>query len=227
LAYQAIDMDPQYSGPYGLAASGYILRKANRWTDDPAKDRAEVARLAAQAAEVGRDDAFTLSLSGFAIAEVLGDLDAGVALIDRALALTPNFAAVLTHRGVVSAWLGEPDRAIDFLQRAMRLSPVDPITFVMQAATGLAHFIAGRDNDAFSWSEKTLQRNPFFLPALRIAAASAAFLGRMEDAGKYLAHQRQLDPGSRVSTLAERVNLRRPQDVARLAEGLRKAGLAE
>jgi TolB-like protein/class 3 adenylate cyclase len=227
LAYQAIDMDPQYSGPYGLAASCYILRKANRWTADPARDRAETARLAARAAEVGRDDAFTLTLSGFAIADVLGELDGGAVLIDRALALTPNFATALAHRGVVSAWLGEPDKAVDYLQRAMRLSPVDPIMFVMQAGTGLAHLIAGRDGEAFAWAEKALQRNPFFLPALRVAVASAAFLDRMEDAKKYLPHLRQLDPDFRVSTLDERINLRRPQDRARLAEGLRKAGLPE
>jgi adenylate cyclase len=227
LAYRAIELDPGYSAPYGLAVSCYIVRRANRWMTDPAQDRAETARLAARAVEVGRDDAVTLSLSGFAIASVLGDLDAGVALIDRALALTPNFGMVLAHSGYVRVWLGEPETAIDYLQRAMRLSPVDSLIFVMQAAMAMAHFIAGRDDEALAWSEKSVRQNPFFAAATWSAAAGAANLGRSEDAAKYVARLRQIEPGATVSTVKERLLLRRPQDRERLVEGLRKAGLSE
>jgi adenylate cyclase len=227
LAYQAIELDPGYSAPYGLAVSCYIVRRANRWMTDPAQDRAETARLAARAVEVGRDDAITLSLSGFAIASVLGELDAGAALIDRALRLTPNFGMVLAHSGYVRVWLGEPEPAIDHLQRAMRLSPVDSLMFVMQAAMAMAHFIAGRDDEALAWSEKSVQRNPFFAAATWPAAAGAANLGRAEDAAKYVARLRQIEPGVTIATINERLLLRRPQDRERLVEGLRKAGLSE
>ena len=227
LAHQAIELDPAYSAPYGLALSCYIMRKANRWVADVAQDRAEAARLTAQAVEVGRDDAISLSLSGFAIAYVLDDLDAGAILIDRALAITPNFAMVLGHSGYVRVWLGEPQLAIDHLQRAMRLSPVDPLFFMMQAALAMAHFIAGRDDEAFAWAEKAAQRNPFFAAAAWTAAASAANLGRSEDAAKYVARLRQIDPGVTIPTIEERLSLRRPQDRARLIDSLRKAGLAE
>jgi adenylate cyclase len=227
LAYQAIELDPGYSAPYGLAVSCYIVRRANRWMTDPVQDRAETARLTARAVEVGRDDAVTLSLSGFAIASVLGDLDAGAALIDRALTLTPNFGMVLAHSGYVRVWLGEPETAIDYLQRAMRLSPVDSLMFVMQAAMAMAHFIAGRDDEALAWSEKSVQRNPFFAAATWPAAAGAANLGRAEDAAKYVARLRQIEPGVTIATIKERLLLRRPQDRERLVEGLRKAGLSE
>jgi tetratricopeptide (TPR) repeat protein len=194
---------------------------------DPAHDRLETARLTTRAVEVGREDAITLSLSGFAIAAVLGDLDAGVALIDRALALTPNFGMVLAHSGYVRVWLGETEAAIDYLQRAMRLSPVDPLIFMMQAAMAMAHFIAGRDEEAFAWAEKSTQRNPFFPAATWTAAASAANLGRSEDAVKYIARLRQIDPGVAIPTIEQRLNLRRPQDRARLIDALRRAGLPE
>ena len=227
LAYQAIELDPGYSAPYGLAVSCYIVRRAGRWMADPAHERSETARLAARAVEIGRDDAVTLSLSGFAIASVLGDLDAGAALIDRALTLTPNFGMVLAHSGYVRVWLGEHETAIDYLQRAMRLSPVDSLMFVMQAAMAMAHFIAGRDVEALAWSEKAVQRNPFFAAATWTAAAGAANLGRSEDAAKYIARLRQIEPGATISTVNERLLLRRPQDRARLIDGLRKAGLPE
>jgi adenylate cyclase len=227
LAHRAIELDPNYSTPYGLAVSCYVVRKANGWMADPGQEIAETARLTARAAEVGRDDAFALSSSGFAVANILGDLDAGAALIDRALALTPNYSLALVQSGYVRVWLCEPDLAIEQLQQAMRLSPVDSLMFMMQTAMAFAHFIAGRYDEAYGWAEKALQRNPFVSPATRIAVASAALLGRSGEAAKYLALLRQLDPGLVVSNLKERVNLRRPDDLARLAEGLRKAGLPE
>jgi tetratricopeptide (TPR) repeat protein len=148
-------------------------------------------------------------------------------LIDQALALNPNSSLALAQSGYVRVWLGEPDLAIDHLQRAMRLSPVDSLMFMMHGGMAFAHFTAGRYDEAFAWAEKALQRNPFVSPATRIATASAALLGRSADAAKYLALLRQLDPGLRVSNLHERINLRRPDDHARLADGLRRAGLPE
>ena len=224
---RAIELDPNYSAPYGLAVSCHVVRKAAGWMTDPEADIAETRQLTARAEEVGNDDCFALSSSGFAIANILGELDKGLELIDRGLALNPNAALCLAQSGYVRVWLGEPDLAILHLQRAMRNSPVDTLTFSMQNGMAFAHYIAGRDDEALAWAEKALQRNPIVVPAIRIAAASAAMLGRVSDATKYLSFLRQLDPGLRVSNLGDRVPLRRPQDQERLAEGLRKAGLPE
>ena len=91
----------------------------------------------------------------------------------------------------------------------------------------MAHFIAGRYEEAFASAETALRQNPFFSPATRLAVASAALLGRMEDARKYFARLQMLDPQLRISNLGERIFLQRPDDHARLAEGLRRAGVPE
>jgi tetratricopeptide (TPR) repeat protein len=227
LAYRAIELDPNYAMPYGLALSCYVARKTSGWVTDTARDITETARLAAKAAEVGRDEPFALASAGFALANIVGDLDTGASLIERALDLNPNGSLPLIQCGFVRIWLGQPEIAIEHLQKAMRLSPVDTLTFLMHTGMAFAHFTAGRDDEAFGWAEKALLRNPFLSPATRIAAASAAFLGRTADATKYLALLRQLDPGLRVANIGERVNLRRADDRERLAGGLRRAGLPE
>jgi TolB-like protein len=227
LAYRAIELDPNYALPYGLALSCYVARKTSGWVTDTARDITETARLAAKAAEVGRDEPFALASAGFALANIVGDLDTGASLIERALDLNPNGSLTLIQCGFVRIWLGQPEIAIEHLQKAMRLSPVDTLMFLMHTGMAFAHFTAGRDDEAFGWAEKALQRNPFLSPAKRIAAASAAFLRRTADATKYLALLRQLDPGLRVANISERVNLRRADDRERLADGLRRAGLPE
>jgi len=77
------------------------------------------------------------------------------------------------------------------------------------------------------WSEKSLQGGPIYAPGYRIAAASNALVGRIEKAQKIAARLRQFDPGFRVSSVKDFLPFRRPEDLARYENGLRKAGLPE
>jgi len=52
-------------------------------------------------------------------------------------------------------------------------------------------------------------------------------MGRIEEAQKIMARVRELDPAFRVSNVKDWVPLRRPDDLARFEDGLRKAGLPE
>lgn len=227
LSYRAIKLDPNYAPPYGLALGCFFMRRATGWGGDPAHELPEARRLCERVYEIGRDNFFALGSAGFALAGLLGEHDRGAALIDESLVLNPNASATLMQSSFVRTWMGQPEFAIQQLKRAMLNSPVDVLMFSMHTGMALAHFVAERDDEAYAWAEKALQRNPIAGPAIRVAAASAALLGRPLDATKYLSLLRQLDPGLRVSSLADRIPLRRPQDLERLANGLRKAGLPE
>jgi hypothetical protein len=72
-----------------------------------------------------------------------------------------------------------------------------------------------------------LQERPHYRPAIRDLAAANAMVGRHLDAQKAMTHLRALDPAMRISAVKEWVPLRRPDDLARLEDGLRKAGLPE
>ena len=226
--YRAIELDPDFALAYGMAAFCYCGRKQMSWVTDREQEIAETARLARRAVDLGKDDAAALSASGIALAFVVGDLDDGAAFIDQALALNPNLAAAWTNSGWTRIYLGESDSAIEHLARAMRLSPIDPLIGRMQAATAHAHFFAGRYDMAASWAGMALRARPDLHHALRIAAASHALAGRLEQAQQALARLRQIDPALRVSHLKDMLGpYRRPEDVAKYEEGLRKAGLPE
>jgi len=227
LFYRAIDLDPNYASAYGMAAWCHVLRKNYGWRHDDAHSIAEVERLARQAARLAKNDAVALYTGGFALARLLGHLDAGAALIDRALALDPNLAAAWHLSGWVKIHLGEPEMAIEHMAHAMRLNPLDPLISGMQNGTAAAHFLAGRYDAASSWAEKALQQNSNYLPGIRMAAASHALCGRLAQAQQALTRMRQIDPELRISNLAELVPFRATKDFGRYVEGLRKAGLPE
>jgi len=224
---RAIEIDPDFASAYGMAAGCYPLRKTSGWLLDPTREAAEAEQLARRAAELAGEDALALCMAGFALGFVAGDLDSAADLIDRGLQINSNLAWGWLFRGWVKIWLGEPEVALEDIQRSMRLNPGNPQLFQMQAANSYAHFYAGRYGEAVSWAEKALLVRPNYVTARRILAASCAMAGRRTEASKAMARLRELDPALRLSRLTESNPLRRHEDLDRLAEGLRKAGLPE
>ena len=224
---RAIKADPGFATAYGMAARCRAQRKAYGWMIDLERETAETAPLARKAAELGREDAVALCSAGFALGYVAGDIEDGDALIDRALKLNPNLASAWYFGGWFKVWLGEPDVAIDRIGRALRLSPLDPYTFLMQNATAYAHFIAGRYADAAASAEAALRDRPDHLSGLRVLAASSAMLGLQEQAGKAMKRIRELDPTRRLSNLGDVIPLRQAEHRSRLAEAFKKAGMPE
>lgn len=227
LFHKAIELDPEFATAHGTAAYCYVLRKLNGWMKDRRQETAEAVRLARRAVELGKDDAIALSRGGHALGFLARDLDGAAAFLDRALWLNPNLATAWFLSGWVRVFRGESGTAIERFERAMRLSPLDPILCSMQNGVGFVHFLAGRYDDASLWAEKSFREQPNYLPATCVTAASNALAGRLEEARNALARVRQIDPALRVSNLGDWYPLRRSEDLARLADGLRKAGLPE
>jgi tetratricopeptide (TPR) repeat protein len=224
---EAIARDDDFASAYGMAAWCYFWRMVNGWMTDRPREMAEAGRLAGRAAELGKDDAVALTFGGLALGAGVGDLDAGLALVDRALVLNPNLAAAWCASGTLRANLGDHEIAIEHLARAMRLSPLDPLMFFMKTFTAFAHFQAGRLDEARPLAEQACRDQPHYVTAIRIAAVSNARAGRLDDARRYIARAIELDPGLRISSLTDRVSTLRPDVFADYVAALRLAGLPE
>jgi TolB-like protein len=227
LFYKAIELDPDFASAYAMAAWCFFWRKVNGWVTDRSREIAEGARLARRAVELGRDDAVALARSSTSFAHFMGDLDGGIALLDRALVLNPNLSAAWFLAGFLRVWRGEPDDGIERIAHAMRLSPLDSEMYRMQCGTALGHLLAGRFDDASSWAEKSFRELPSFLIAVSVMAASHALAGRTNEARQAMGRLRRLDPALHLSNLKDWLPFQRPEAIANLAEGLRKAGLPE
>jgi TolB-like protein len=227
LFYQAIERDPDFASAYAMAAACLFWSKFNGWVAGRSQVMSEGARLAHRAIELGKDDAVALARGGHALANFVGDLDSGIALIDKALLLNPNLAAAWFLGGFVQIMRGEPDNAIERLAYAMRSSPLDSEMYRMQCGTALAHLFAGRFDEAAPWAEKALRDLPSFLIAVCIIAASHAFAGRKAEADRAMHNLRRLDPALRLSNLKDWLLFHRPEYLTTLSDGLRRAGLPE
>jgi adenylate cyclase len=226
LYQRATELDPNYASAYGMASWCILRSRANGWLADPDREIADGVRLARRAAALGKDDPTALWASGQSLARLAGELETGAAHVERALALNPNLAAAWSASGWVRIFLGEPTEAIERLERAMRLSPLDPLAYFACAGMGFAHLFAGRYDEAVSWARKARHEQPNWAPALRVAAIAYALSDRIVEAREAMARMREIDPDLRLGDLWT-PPFRRPEDLARYTEGLRKAGLPE
>ena len=194
---------------------------------DPAL--AEGIRLAKLAASLGKDDSETLWMAGITLATLSGDLEGGIALIDRALALNPNSANAWRVSGVVRAFLGDTELAIAHLERSVRLSPLDAFASVGSLGFVFAHFMAGRYEEASAWCDKVLHHQPDYPPALRMKVATCGLLGQLDEGRVWVERLLAVTPDATISSMRPYygVFLKKPGCLAAFLDGLRKAGLPE
>jgi TolB-like protein len=221
----AIALDPNLASAYAMASNSYTWAKSFGWLANPAVEIAEGEQWARRALDLGREDGPTLTAAGFALAYLVADVDVGNAAIDRALALHPRYAPALGVGGWVKVYLGEYAAALDRVERAIALSPVDALKFAWLSAGSYAHFFGGRHDEALSFAQKALRERPGYLPAERMIAAASARLGQPTEVA--VARLRELDPTLRVATLKEQIPLQRAEDLAALGHALRVAGVPQ
>jgi len=130
---------------------------------------------------VAGDDPVVLAYAALVLASFGDDIGAMMGLVDRALALNPNYARGWTISGLIRLWAGEPDIAIDHEETALRLSPrarVGPSLTIL----GGAHFFSRRFNEAAPKLLLGIQDDPSFPIAYCILAACYAHMGRLDEA---------------------------------------------
>lgn len=225
--YRAIELDPTFARPHALAAGCFVMRKSNGWVVDRAAETAETSRLARLGADLGREDAVALAWSAHALAQIVGDIKVGIALIDHALRLNPNLAVAWQRSGWIHVYAGEPEVAIEHVRTAMRLSPLDPLMHLAYSAIAYGYFFLGDLDQSSSWSDRALQMRPDWPAALRVSAMSHALAGREQPRQQAMTRLRALQPNLRLSNLHEQMFIHRPEHMEKFVAAMRKAGLPE
>jgi tetratricopeptide (TPR) repeat protein len=163
------------------------------------ENRLAMSRYARAAVRYGRDDATALTVAGFCIGLIEHDRATAFQAFDAALALSPSSAFTYMFGSTLFGWAGEADRAIDWGERAVRLSPFDPLGFLAFDGISLSHFIRGRNSEAADAARKAIQVNPLFSVNYICLVAALARLGQMEDAKSAAARLIELQPSFSIS----------------------------
>ncbi len=224
LLRQAIELQPDYAAAHAAAAWCYEMRYMRGGLQ--AADKTAALDHAREAIEFGADDATTLATVGFVIGLVAHDYERAMKAIDRALELTSSSALALSMGAIVLGHAGRTAQAIEYAQRALRLSRLGPEIFMPYMGLGIAQCAAGNWEQAIAACEKTAQANPrFSLPPV-LQAAALSRLGRLDEAKAAARRVLELEPGFTI-TLFVRSHTGRAEIWEPIGEALRAAGLPE
>jgi adenylate cyclase len=224
LADRALELDPRFGLVAALAGASHMQNVLWGYAADPQFDRKEAVRLCRLALSLDDSDADILAWAAVISAFMVGDHESAIELADRAVALNPNSYQAWGCRGHVYRVAGLPEEAVRSFERAIRMSPVDPLLHVAFAGMGLAFIELGRFDEAIVAGKKALRQNPSFSAAYRCLASAFAHLGRAAEAREAAARVLEVDPGFTISAWIARGG---QSNAKLLMEGLRKAGLPE
>ncbi|MDX1401324.1 MAG: adenylate/guanylate cyclase domain-containing protein [Kiloniellales bacterium] len=219
---RAIQLDPDLARAYLGLAWTHQHDVWLGWSQSPDESLAAFKMNAQRAVELDELDGEAHLALGLAFF-IEGDADRGTAEYDQALALGPNNADVLAILGWnLPQALGQSEKAVELVERAMRLNPHYPDWY--RHALGYAEYHVGRYEDA-ARVLRTVE-NPTVETALYLAMSTAE-LGQKEAAAKAVQEVLHLYPEFSAQRYMQNGGYRDPVVKSELLDGVRKAGLPE
>ena len=215
---QAIERDPHYGPALALAANFHAQRCIAGWSQDPEADCRNGADLARRALRAGGDDPSTIVNAAGPLAFFGDDIGAMMGLVDRALALNPSFARGWNNSGLLSLFAGQPERAIEHAETALRLSPRARVGTTV-GIIGTAHLVSRRFGEALPKLLLAIQEAPTFPVPYRWLASCYAHMGRLDEARDVVKRLRALTP----VVVPSATQFRNPEHRELLLSGLRLA----
>jgi adenylate cyclase len=221
---KALSIDPEYALAHGQAAFCHeiLFIRAGRREEN----RTAAIRHAHAAIALGPDDAPALAYGGIAIGLVEHDRVLAMEVFESALAISPSTAWALLWGALILGWGGEAERAIDWGERGIRLSPFDPWITAAFHGICMGHFLRGRYEDAATAVRRAIRSKPGFSISHMFLAAVLAKLGRMDEAKAAAERVLQLQPNFSSSGQCVGIGCA-PILAAPLIEAMRSAGLPD
>ena len=191
LLERAIERDPRYGPALAWAGVCCLRLDADGSSTNPALDTRKSVDFARRALQVAGDDPGTLANAALALAYYGEDIGAMMTIVDRALALNPSFARGWYIGAILRLFAGQFDRAIEFAEASLRLSPHGRFGQVFNVI-GASMLLSQRFKEALPKLLLAVQDDPSFPTPYRYLAACYAHMGRLADAQEVVARLRSI-----------------------------------
>ena len=224
LLERALLLEPNYALAHGQTAfcNEILYLRAGRREEN----RTAAIRHAHTAIALGPDDAPALVYAAIAIGLVEHDRPLALETFESALAISPSAAWAYSWGSLILGWGGEAERAIEWGEQGIRLSPLDPWITAALHGISMGHFLRGRYEDAAIAAQRAIRSKPGFSVSHMFLAAALAKLGRTKDASAAAERVMQLQPNFSCHGQCSAIGCV-PVLATPLIEAMRASGLPE
>ncbi len=202
---RAIELDPNLAEAYGYLSYAIVLSMVY-FEIEPNEERLD------EAVAIGRRKSYEHAL----------------AELETAVTLNPCLAVSYCGLGDSLAYEGRISEAIPYFQRAIELSPYDPLRWAFYSYRALAHIFAREFEPASDWAQKATRVPNAHYWAFAHRASALGHLQRLEELRVAVDELLQRKPDFSCSFARRRLfYVKNPDQLHLYIEGLRGAGIPE
>jgi adenylate cyclase len=220
-----VERHPRLAAPRAWLGKWHVLRVAQGWSSDATREAQEAHSVVARALDAEPEHPLALAVDGLVCAYVQRDLNAAGARYAQALTASPNESLAWLFQSALHAYQGEGAAAGRAADRALGLSPLDPMRYYYLTFAATAQLAAGDYGKARLLAEQSLRANRTHAPAYRNLAIAQVLCGDEVSARGTVLSLRELEPGLTVSGFRNRYPGRDASQVERFAQALATAGM--
>lgn len=225
LLSRAISLDPHYSGAHASLAAWQSLRLGQGWSAATRDDALALEEAAQQAIFLDTSNAQAMALLAHNKTILSRRYDEATSLIAQAIDAAPNDASVWMWSSPTAAFMGDGQEAVARAERALRLSPYDPLSFRVYHFLNIAHYANGDYEQAVEWGLRCVRENPDYTSNLRSTAACLIETGRVDESRDLARRAMQIEPNYRVQAAMSRHPFQSRDQKERYGRALLAAGL--
>lgn len=189
-----IDREPRHPIPRAWLAKWHVLRVQQGWSSDLQREAALAHDQTKAALDSDPQCSLALAVDGFVNCILLKDFDAAGQSYARALETNPNESLAWLFKGTMHAFKGEGAAAVHSAERALKLSPLDPVHYFYESLAATAAVAAGQYDRGLALAQRSWSANRRFASSLRAIVIAQVLLGRLSEARQSARTLLQVEP---------------------------------
>jgi TolB-like protein/DNA-binding SARP family transcriptional activator len=200
----AIAKDPNYAAALAWRAYWHVLRVGQGWSPYPADDARQADQFARAAIECNSMEPMALAVHGHVASYLYKDFDLAFRRFETALRINANAAPAWMWSAAAQAWMGNGPRAIEEINKAMALSPYDPLMYAYSSIASIAYLADCQYERAIECALRSLRENRTYTAAYRQLVIGLVLAGREDEAWTPARRLIELEPGLTVAGFRRR-----------------------
>ena len=197
------------------------------WTDDPESMSRTALEYAHRATQLDPSNAEALAIYGHLLSFLHKDVRMALHYFDRALQLNRNLPFIWVYSAVSYCYLGDPDKALQRLQRCRELTASLPYTSLHENPFAIAYLMKKQYEEAVEIGRRVVQCTPAYTNGYKPLIAALGHLRRRKEAKPFVQKLLELEPGFTVQRFGQVYPFTQARGLEHYMEGLRRAGVPE
>jgi TolB-like protein/tetratricopeptide (TPR) repeat protein len=222
-----VERAPRAATPNAWLAKWHVLRVWQGWSGDPKEEGQRALERTRRALDADARHSLALAIDGLVHMNLLKRLDIAEQRYAAALEVNPNESLAWLFKGTLHAFRGEGALALAGTQRALRLSPLDPLRYYYDSLASTAAMSAGRYEQSIALARRSLRANRTHTSTLRALAIAQWQSGQADEARKTVAELLRLEPTLTVRRYREFSPSGAYESGKHWADALRSAGVPD